>query len=190
MGVALAEVFANAGAEVYLISGPGVTSPTHPNIKEFKVISAADMLKTCMKYFPIINIGIMAAAIADFTPKQIAKNKIKKGNNPPNIELVPTEDVLMNMGKIKQDNQILVGFALETENETANAISKLERKNLDFIVLNSLRDKGAGFGHQTNKVTFINRNKTIIEFALQSKTQVAENILTHILNEFGSKLKL
>ena len=142
-----------------------------------------------MNYFPKSDVGIMAAAIADFTPKHKAENKIKKGNKPPQIELVPTEDVLWNMGRTKQKNQILVGFALETENEKANAVSKLERKNLDFIVLNSLRDKGAGFGHDTNKVTFINRDKTISEFPLLTKTQVAENILNYILKNFIPGLK-
>ena len=190
MGVAIAEAFANAGSDVFFIAGPGVDAPIHPNIKMVRVVSASDMLRECIKYFPQVNIGIMAAAIADFTPKHIAENKIKKGNKPPTIELVPTEDVLLNMGKIKQDNQLLVGFALETENEIANAISKMERKNLDFIVLNSLRDKGAGFGYITNKVSFINKNKSIIDFPLQTKNQVAENILNHIIENFGSRLKI
>jgi len=189
MGVAIAMAFANYGADVVLIAGPGVTSPIHHNIHKVDVVSAADMLQACMKYFPDTKVSIMAAAIADFTPKHKEKNKIKKGNKPPNIELMPTEDVLLNMGKIKHEDQILVGFALETENEIANAISKLERKNLDFIVLNSLQDKGAGFGYETNKVVFINSDKTINEFPLQSKTEVAEDILHHILENYSSGLK-
>ena len=189
MGVEIARAFADKGAEVFLISGPGVETPEHQNIHQISITSAKEMLEACMGYFPKSDIGIMAAAIADFTPKHKAENKIKKGNNPPLIELVPTEDVLWNMGKTKQNNQVLVGFALETENEKANAVSKLERKNLDFIVLNSLRDKGAGFGHDTNKVTFINRDKTITDFTLLSKTQVAENILNHILKNFIPGLK-
>jgi len=180
MGVKIAETTAEAGANVILVSGPGVARVENKNIEQINITSAGEMFDICMKHFPSCDIGIMAAAIADFTPKTKAGQKIKKGNKPPVIELVPTEDVLLNMGRIKKENQILVGFALETDNEVDNAISKLERKNLDFIVLNSLRDKGAGFGHQTNKVVFIDRDKTLKDFPLKSKAEVAEDIINHI----------
>jgi phosphopantothenoylcysteine decarboxylase/phosphopantothenate--cysteine ligase len=180
MGVKIAETAAEAGANVILVSGPGVARVENKNIEQINITSAGEMFDVCMKHFPSCDIGIMAAAIADFTPKTKANQKIKKGNKPPVIELVPTEDVLLNMGRIKKENQILVGFALETDNEVDNAISKLERKNLDFIVLNSLRDNGAGFGHQTNKVVFIDRDKTQKDFPLKSKAEVAEDIISHI----------
>jgi phosphopantothenoylcysteine decarboxylase / phosphopantothenate---cysteine ligase len=181
MGIAIAKAFANEGHDVILVSGPGVSDINHPNIKQIHIVSAQDMLENCLMNFPKVDIGIMAAAIADFTPKTISNTKIKKGNKPPEIVLIPTQDVLLNMGEIKKSNQILVGFALETDNELENALGKLNRKNLDFIVLNSLKDKGAGFGHDTNKIKIIDSNEQISEFELKSKTEVAFDIMNFCL---------
>lgn len=189
MGVAIAKSFAQNGAEVVLISGPGVNDIVHPAIRQVKISSAQDMLEACMSEFLNSDIAIMAAAIADFRPKAISENKIKKGNNPPSIELIPTEDVLFNMGKIKSSKQLLVGFALETNNEMENAIGKLNRKNLDFIVLNSLRDEGAGFGFDTNKIQIIDKDKSITNFPLKTKDELAIDITNHCLNTYQKQIK-
>ena len=188
MGLEIAKKAAAAGARVVLVSGPGVKNIQSAQIEQIEVESARQMFEACMNRFPSADVGIMAAAIADFTPKTKAGKKIKKGNKAPQIELVPTEDVLLNMGKIKKPSQMLVGFALETDNEIENAKAKLERKNLDFIVLNSLNDKGAGFGTDTNKVAFIDRDKTVRTFALKDKSLVAEDIIAHIVELINGKV--
>lgn len=182
MGIAIARQFAGNGANVFLISGPGIEKVIHPNIHQESVFSAEDMHKACMKTFPKCNIGIMAAAIADFTPANFESKKIKKGNKLPVIELKATEDVLFNMGKIKTNSQILIGFALETDNEVENAISKLTRKNLDLIILNSLNDKGAGFGFDTNKISIINSSKMVKDFPIKSKDEVAKDIFDECIS--------
>ncbi len=181
MGISLCKVFASFGAEVQLISGPGVPDVNHPQINQTKVTTAEDMLLECVKHFPTSDITIMAAAIADFKPKNPAEKKIKKGNITPVIELIPTPDVLFNLGKQKKNHQVLIGFALETDQEIEHAKQKLERKNLDFIVLNSLRDSGAGFGHDTNRITIIDKNGNQKAFPLKSKDEVANDILEYSL---------
>ncbi|MBN2746475.1 MAG: bifunctional phosphopantothenoylcysteine decarboxylase/phosphopantothenate--cysteine ligase CoaBC [Bacteroidales bacterium] len=188
MGISLCKVFANLDAEVQLISGPGVPEINHQRIKQTKVTTADDMLRECEKHFPSSDITIMAAAIADFKPKNISDKKIKKGNNPPVIELIPTPDVLFNLGKQKKEHQLLIGFALETDQEMEHAKQKLERKNLDFIVLNSLRDSGSGFGFDTNQITIIDKNGSTKVFPLKSKDMVANDILDHALEMFQKKL--
>ncbi len=180
MGFALAEEMAGRGAEVYLISGP-VSLQTPIGIKKrIDVVSADEMYQLCHQYFSQMDVTIMSAAIADFTPKQIADKKIKKGQGFANIELEPTKDVLLSLGKQKTENQLLVGFALETDQEIANAIKKLDNKNLDFIVLNSMNDKGAGFGVPTNKITIIDKYENAQSFELKTKKEVAVDIIDKI----------
>ncbi len=181
MGIKIAEECAKRGATVSLVLGPTNLSTNSPNINIIKITSANDMHKECLNLFPSSDIGIMAAAIADFTPKVKADLKIKKGNNPAAIELIPTIDVLAEMGKTKSKSQVLVGFALETNDEIENAKSKLSRKNLDFIVLNSLNDKGAGFATSTNKITILGKDEIKIEFDLKSKEEVAVDIVDQIV---------
>lgn len=183
MGFALAETCAHRGAEVILVHGPVSTDPPHhPKIELRAVVSASEMLDACLDAGQEADIIIMAAAVADYTPVIKAAEKIKKSgeNNGLQVSLKKTTDILAELGRRKTDKQTLIGFALETENEEANALSKLERKNLDFIVLNSLRDAGAGFGTDTNKVTVFTRSGEKIELPLKSKQETAEDILNLI----------
>ena len=143
------------------------------------------MYEACHRYFSEVNIAILSAAVADYKPKNIATDKIKKKDTTLELELSPTKDILASLGAIKQ-HQYLVGFALETSNEIENALSKLERKNLDAIVLNSLKDKGAGFASDTNKVTFIDKKQDQVHFELKSKTAVAKDIMNEILNKLDA----
>jgi len=179
MGYELAEAAATSGAEVVLISGPTQLRVRHNGIKLLQVVSAREMYQAAMAEYPDTDIAICAAAVADFRPKEAAGQKIKKTASGLNIELVRNPDILQTMGETKK-NQFLVGFALETENEVENAKSKLRNKNLDAIVLNSLNDSGAGFGKQTNKVTFIDKNFEIKPFELKTKAEVARDILHEI----------
>ena len=175
MGFALAEECAARGADVTLIAGPVSLTTQHPNIKRIDVKSAHQMYEAAMAIFPNSDAAILCAAVADFTPAQVSDTKIKRKGNM-TITLKPTEDIAAALGAIKRPSQRMVGFALETDHEAANAQGKLERKNLDFIVLNSLNDKGAGFGYDTNKVTLIDR-KEAQELPLQSKKSVAKAII-------------
>ena len=175
MGFALAEECASRGADVTLIAGPVSLTTEHPNIKRIDVKSAHQMYEAAMANFPDSDAAILCAAVADFTPAVTSDTKIKRKGDM-TITLKPTEDIAAALGAIKRPDQKMVGFALETDNETANAQGKLERKNLDFIVLNSLNDKGAGFGYDTNKVTLIDRKGTQ-ELPLQSKKNVAKAII-------------
>lgn len=177
MGYAIAKVFADNGAIVELVSGPVDIELNETSINLHKVHTANEMFEVCSSLFRKANITIMAAAVADYTPAHAAKTKIKKKVNELNLELKPTKDILKHLGTLKQDSQILIGFALETNNEIENAILKIENKNLDLIVLNSLQDKGAGFGHTTNKVSFIDKENKIEEFDLKSKNEVAQDLL-------------
>ena len=177
MGFALAEVAAERGATVTLVAGPVHQQVHHAAIKRIDVVSADEMLKAVADNFASADVTIMSAAVADFKPKKVATEKIKKHNQPSVIELQPTTDILAKLGKEKKPHQLLIGFALETENEVENATQKLSNKNLDMIVLNSLRDKGAGFGTDTNKVTLIDRNRKVTEYALKAKAEVAADIL-------------
>lgn len=189
MGFALAEEFASRGSDVILISGPTHLVTDHPRIKRIDVTSAQQMYEAAVSHFQSCNIAILSAAVADFRPDHAADYKIKKQNDNDDmtIHLVQNPDILASLGKIKQPEQMLVGFALETDNEIENAKEKLKKKNLDFIVLNSLRDAGAGFGHDTNKVTIINRNGTVNKGKLKSKQAVASDIADAILNYNTSK---
>ncbi len=179
MGFELAKAAANLGASVFLITGPSHQKLTHSLINRINVVSAEEMYEACHNNFNEVDIAILSAAVADYKPKNVATQKIKKQHASLQIELEPTKDILASLGAIKKD-QFLVGFALETNNEMDNALAKLEKKNLDAIVLNSLQDKGAGFSVNTNKITFIDKNKKILEFMLKSKEEVATDILEEI----------
>lgn len=181
MGYAIAEELTNNGAEVILISGPVSLSPINPNITKIDVKSAQEMYEASIKYFKKADGAIMAAAVADFTPIFSNDNKLKRGKDNLNIELKPTKDIARELGKIKKDNQFLVGFALETNNEIENAKQKIINKNLDFIVLNSLKDEGSGFQFDTNKITIIDKNNKIENFELKLKTQVATDIVNKVI---------
>lgn len=181
MGFALAEECAERGADVTLIAGPVNIETHNPNIKRINVESAAEMYEAAMKLYPESNVGILCAAVADFSAESIADQKLKRGEDGLTITMKPTQDIAAALGKIKKENQLLIGFALETTDETANAQSKLQRKNLDFIVLNSLRDKGAGFRHNTNQISIIDRDgKT--DYELKSKKEVAVDIIDRLVN--------
>jgi phosphopantothenoylcysteine decarboxylase/phosphopantothenate--cysteine ligase len=180
MGYALAEQAAQLGAEVILVSGPSHLEAEHPWIKTVRVTSAQDMFDSCMSYFDEVDVVIAAAAVADYKPKEVAKQKIKKKEDTFDISLEKTKDILGYLGQNKK-HQILIGFALETENEIENAKQKIIKKNLDYIVLNSLNDQGAGFGQPTNKITLIDKNLIIKTFDLKPKDQVAKDILAVLL---------
>ena len=181
MGFELAKTAASLGAEVYLITGPSNETVANSSIKRIDVVSAEEMYNEVHGYFKSVDIAILSAAVADYKPKNIATQKIKKASDSMTIELVKTQDILASLGKEKT-TQILVGFALETNNELENAKTKLNKKNLDFIVLNSLQDKGAGFKKDTNKVTIIDKFENISEFSLKSKATVAEDIFNEIFH--------
>lgn len=180
MGYAIAQELANRGAQVELVSGPTHETITHTNVTLTRVTTAAEMATVCMEKFKTAEIAILSAAVADFTPINKASEKIKREKENYTIELKPTTDIAAELGKVKRNNQILVGFALETNNEEANAKSKLERKNLDFIVLNSLQDKGAGFGGDTNKIKIYCKDGEVFSFDLKSKKEVAADIIDTI----------
>jgi len=180
MGFEIAKEAANLGAEVILISGPSHQKVEHTFIQRIDVKSAEEMYMAAHSYFENIDIAILSAAVADYRPKNVVSQKIKKTDASLEIELEPTKDILASLGVIKKD-QFLVGFALETNNELENAKEKLDRKNLDMIVLNSLQDKGAGFATDTNKITVIDKNWNETHFELKSKTIVAKDILKEIL---------
>jgi phosphopantothenoylcysteine decarboxylase/phosphopantothenate--cysteine ligase len=182
MGFAIAKAAANLGAEVFLISGPSHQEVSNALIHRIDVISADDMYKAAHHYFKDVDIAILSAAVADYKPKNIASQKIKKKDLTLEIELSPTKDILASLGSIKE-NQFLVGFALETNNELENAKSKLKRKNLDAIILNSLQDKGAGFATDTNKITIIDKDLNQKSFELKSKIEVAKDIINEIVNK-------
>lgn len=177
MGFAIAEEAANRGAEVTLISGPVQLQISHPNITRIDVKSAQEMHDVAVKLYPQMDAAVLSAAVADFTPVKKYDVKIKEKQSL-TIELKPNPDIAQELGKQKKNNQVLAGFALETNDEFAHAQGKLERKNFDFIVLNSLADKGAGFGYDTNKVTIIKRSGETLNFDLKSKKEVAKDIIT------------
>lgn len=179
MGYAIAEECASRGAEVVLVSGPTSLNVHNSNIKLVRVNSAREMYEACNQEFPQCNAAVLSAAVADFTPQNVSDAKIKRKDNNLEITLKPTDDIAASLGKQKGD-RVLVGFALEKENELENAIGKLERKNFDFIVLNSMNDKGAGFNHDTNKITIINRSKEVKNYDLKSKVMVAKDIVDEI----------
>ncbi len=182
MGFEIAKAAANLGAEVILVTGPTHQKVSHILIQVIPVISAQDMYESVHAYFQNVDIAILSAAVADFKSKEVASQKIKKKDPTLTLELEKTKDILASLGEIK-NNQYLVGFALETNDELENAKGKLKRKNLNLIVLNSLNDKGAGFKSDTNKVTFIDDKETITEFQLKSKTEVAKDLLNKIIEQ-------
>ena len=185
MGFAIAKVAANLGAEVYLISGPSHQQITHSLVHRIDVVSAEEMYIAAHQYYTDVDIAILSAAVADYSPKKSATQKIKKKVSALEIKLMPTKDILASLGKIKK-HQFLVGFALETNNELENAKKKIKRKNLDAIVLNSLQDKGAGFATDTNKITFIDKDLNEKSFDLKSKVEVAKDIINEILNKINA----
>lgn len=189
MGIAIAEVLANEGAEVDLVLGPTSEKTNNPYIKTYKVTTAQEMFNKCTELFHTKDIAILSAAVADFTPSEIADHKIKKEQGLNSIKLTQTKDILASLGQEKSENQLLVGFALETDNEEINAIKKIKSKNLDLIVLNSLRDKGAGFGHSTNKVSILDNKGNKTEFPLKEKTEVAKDIVAYIVKVMEQKNK-
>ena len=181
MGYALAEAALKMGAEVILISGPSSEKIKHASLELVNVVSAKDMAEAVKNHYNNVDLAIASAAVSDFKPQKIAPQKLKKQNRLNTLTLTPTEDILAYMGKYKK-KQIIIGFALETENELENAKFKLVNKNLDGIVLNSLRDSAAGFSSNTNKITFIHRDLRIKTFPLQSKLKCAYSIFDQILS--------
>jgi phosphopantothenoylcysteine decarboxylase/phosphopantothenate--cysteine ligase len=185
MGFDIANEAANLGAEVILVSGPTHLKVKNNSIKAINVFSAEEMYTACHEYFNDVDVAIAAAAVADYRPKNVALQKIKKTESSFSIELEKTKDILASLGEIKK-NQFLIGFALETENEIENAKLKIQKKNLDLIVLNSLQDEGAGFGKPTNKITFIDKNFSIEPMELKSKEEVAIDILNKVISHYDA----
>jgi phosphopantothenoylcysteine decarboxylase/phosphopantothenate--cysteine ligase len=181
MGYELAEKAMLLGADVTIVSGP-TSLKVSKSINKISVRSAQDMFESVIDNYKEADIIIAAAAVADFTPLNPQNDKIKKTEDSLRIDLKPTKDILASIGGLKTDKQLLIGFALETNNEKENAKSKLQRKNLDFIVLNSLNDKGAGFGYDTNQITIIDKNNNVEEYELKSKTEVASDIFNKIIS--------
>ena len=181
MGIAIAQVFAGRGANVKLLLGPSKLKTTHPAIETIRVESAQDMYEAAVRYFDQTDVAVLAAAVADYRPKNVAQQKIKKTGDDLIIELEKTPDIAASLGKLKRPGQIIVGFALETNDELKHAGEKLVKKNFDFIVLNSLRDAGAGFNFDTNKITILHRDNKRKDFELKSKTAVAEDIVNEVL---------
>jgi len=182
MGFAIAGALAAEDARVILITGPVHLETIHPNIIRVNVGTAQEMLTSCLQYFEQCHAAILAAAVADFTPAVKAARKIKSKKTPLHVMLKPTADIALQLAKQKRKNQVIGGFALETDNELANARMKLKKKKFDFIVLNSLRDKGAGFNTDTNKITILDKYNNIDKFELKSKEEVARDII-HKLSE-------
>ena len=181
MGFALADELASLGADITLIAGPTAQVSKYQSIKRINITSAADMLQECLEHFPAVNACVMCAAVADYTPATVSAQKIKKHDGGLNIELKKTTDILKTLGQQKREGQVLVGFALETNNEEQYAIEKLQKKNLDLIVLNSLNDAGAGFKNDTNKVTLIDRDLHKTTFELKNKAEVAYDICIKLI---------
>lgn len=182
MGIEIAKALAGQGAEVNLVIGPTSINVDHPGIFVTRITTASEMYAECVKIFPDTDIAIMSAAVSDFSPAKEERQKIKKADGLKSIKLVPTVDILADLGKNKMDGQILVGFALETENELDNARKKMSQKNLDIIVLNSLKDIGSGFGYDTNKVTILTKNGDELIYDLKPKKEVALDLLSVIKN--------
>lgn len=185
MGYALAEECAARGAEVILVSGPVQLTTSHPGIRRIDVESAAEMHEATLREFADADAAILCAAVADFTPEEVADHKIKREHDDLMLRLKPTHDIAAALGQRKQAHQCLVGFALETDHEAEHAQNKLRRKNLNFIVLNSLRDAGAGFRHDTNKITILDAEGSTA-YPLKSKKEVAADIVDRLCREFVS----
>lgn len=181
MGYALAEEMAERGAQVILISGPTNCNTSHPNIQLINVTSAEEMNLKCSEIYPEVDLAILAAAVADYTPEQKVDQKIKKKEDNLSLTLKKTPDIAQNLGSIKKNGQLNIGFALETNNEIDNAKEKMRKKNFDLIVLNSLKDKGAGFGYETNKISILDKQNNIEHFELKNKKEVARDIINAIV---------
>ena len=181
MGYSIAEELNNRGAEVILITGPVKNQKVNSSVKVIQVISASEMFEKSVEWFSTADAAILTAAVADYTPSKFSKTKIKHNSSSLNLELHPTKDIAAELGKIKNPHQKLIGFALETDNEVDNAKLKLQKKNLDLIVLNSMNDKDACFGKDTNKVTFIDKNNNIRKFELKHKSEVAKDIVDELI---------
>ncbi len=186
MGVAIAEEMFKRGATVTLVLGPS-SMKVSPGIEMIKVRSAAEMFVACEKKFETTDIAVLSAAVADYTPSEVAPEKIKKSEDELTIKLTKTKDILKTLGERKKDGQIIVGFALETTNEKEYALKKLTSKNADMIVLNSLRDEGAGFGHDTNKITIFDKQGAILEFDVKTKKEVAADIVNTIIQQIHAQ---
>lgn len=184
-GILLADECAKRGAKVTLVTGPTIAKVKDPAIEVIKVKSAQEMMSEVEKRWLAQDVGIFSAAVADYRPVEIADEKIKKSDDEMIIKLVKNPDILMWAGQNKKENQYLVGFALETENEVDNGFKKLEKKNLNLLVLNSLNDKGAGFGHDTNKVSFLKANNKITSFELKEKAEVVADIIDEIESDIA-----
>lgn len=184
MGIALAETCAKMGATVELVCGPTRIKTSHPNIHRTDVESALEMYNAATNLFPNADAAILCAAVADFTVARTADSKIKREKDGLTLQLIPTQDIAAALGAMKRERQKLIGFALETNNERDNARKKLLRKNLDFIVLNSLNDAGAGFSYDTNKITILSRQEEE-EYPLKPKTEVAQDIINRLCKEFN-----
>ncbi|HLN56473.1 MAG TPA: phosphopantothenoylcysteine decarboxylase [Bacteroidales bacterium] len=182
MGIALADAAASYGAEVQLVLGPVDISPAESSVIVTNVTNAAEMASECISKFNDCDIAILAAAVADFTPETVHNEKIKKSGGEMILRLKPTTDIAGELGRNRKKGQFIVGFALETTDGLKEAGEKLRKKNLDMIVLNTLREKGAGFGLDTNRITIIDRNNNIDKFELKSKAEVAKDILDRIIS--------
>jgi phosphopantothenoylcysteine decarboxylase/phosphopantothenate--cysteine ligase len=181
MGIAIAEEAARRGAAVTLILGPSALQATHASIETIRVESARQMYEQAVANFPAVDVAVLAAAVADYRPVKVADEKIKKEKGTPELQLERTPDIAAHLGELKQASQRIVGFALETNDEVANARKKLEKKNFDLIVLNSLRDAGAGFQHDTNKISILGKDNKTRHFELKTKAEVARDILDTLL---------
>ncbi|MDD3567992.1 MAG: bifunctional phosphopantothenoylcysteine decarboxylase/phosphopantothenate--cysteine ligase CoaBC [Bacteroidales bacterium] len=185
MGYAIAQELALRGAQVNFVTGPTKHLPNHPNITINKVTTASEMYESSTSCFSSCDAAILAAAVSDFSPKQVADEKLKREENSLQLVLEPTQDIAKALGKSKSKKQILVGFALETHDELSNAKKKIESKNLDFIILNSANEKGAGFDVDTNRITVIHRNGNSVAFDLKSKQEVAKDIVNELVKTMG-----
>jgi len=185
MGLAIARELAERGAQVCLVAGPIALRLEHPRVERVDVVSAREMLQACLDRWPGMDCAILSAAVADYRPAEVAPRKIKRDGEALRLELVPNPDIAAEMGKAKRPGQILAGFALETNDELRNAQAKLQRKGLDFIVLNSLAEPGAGFAHDTNRVTLVDALRPPVPFPLKTKDQVAADIVDHLALRLG-----
>lgn len=187
MGYAIANELSAQGARVTIVSGPVQIQNSNPDITIIPIESAGEMYEQCFRLFPETDGAVMCAAVADFTPEKYSVTKVKRGKDGLQIQLKPTTDIAGELGRLKSPDQLLVGFALETNDELQNAYAKLAKKNLDFIVLNSMNDQGAGFGVDTNKITIIDRDNNLTFFELKSKVKVAADIVVRIIAEIEKK---
>jgi phosphopantothenoylcysteine decarboxylase/phosphopantothenate--cysteine ligase len=185
MGYAIAEAFAAAGAQVTLITGPTYLKTSNANIRTIPIETASQMFNAAQNNFGASDLVIFAAAVADYSPRHVAEQKIKKQGDSMTLDLAKTTDIAGTLGSMKKPGQLIIGFALETENELSHAQDKLARKNFDYIVLNSLNDPGAGFAHDTNKITVIDKDKNVRQFDLKSKDEVAQDILNIVLAKWS-----